>query len=113
MRCKPGQDFLPYDRPIAVSKSGSTSDAPLDQAPKRFDIVGMDLAAYPFVARVRDRFMLDVAAKIVVILIFVGHYQRHFLIDHLAHESRQSGRILTADHARHDIALALNRSDDA
>jgi len=25
MRCKPGQDFLPYDRPIAVSKSGSTS----------------------------------------------------------------------------------------
>jgi len=26
MRCKPGQDFLPYDRPIAVSKIGSTSD---------------------------------------------------------------------------------------
>ena len=25
MRCKPGQDFLPYDRPIAVSKIGSTS----------------------------------------------------------------------------------------
>src|SRR3984957_18651499 len=25
MRCKPGQDFLSYDRPIAVSKIGSTS----------------------------------------------------------------------------------------
>jgi transposase InsO family protein len=25
MRCKPGQDFLPYDRPITVSKIGSTS----------------------------------------------------------------------------------------
>jgi putative transposase len=25
MRCKPGQDLLPYDRPIAVSKIGSTS----------------------------------------------------------------------------------------
>src|ERR1700720_1870611 len=25
MRCKPGPDFLPYDRPIAVSKIGSTS----------------------------------------------------------------------------------------
>src|SRR6266446_6299349 len=25
MRCKLGQDFLPYDRPIAVSKIGSTS----------------------------------------------------------------------------------------
>ena len=26
MRCKPGQDFLPYDHPIAVSKIGSISE---------------------------------------------------------------------------------------
>ena len=30
MRCKPGQDFLPYDRPIAVSKIGSTSVLDID-----------------------------------------------------------------------------------
>jgi hypothetical protein len=33
MRCKPGQDFLPYDRPIAVSKIGSTSHDVLSLSP--------------------------------------------------------------------------------
>ena len=40
MRCKPGQDFLPYDRPIAVSKIGSTSDDISEDLAASFDLEG-------------------------------------------------------------------------
>lgn len=73
----------------------------------------MDLATHPFILGVADRFVLNFATQVIVILILVGHDERDFLADDLAHETGEGRRILTADHPRDYVALALNRSDNA
>ena len=86
-------------------------DAALQERPERFDIVGVDVAAHPFVLRMVNALMR--ATEQLVGLILIGRDQRNSIARNLANEAGHGRRVQTADHFADHVALALNRADDA
>ncbi len=111
MRCKPGQDFLPYDRPIAVSKIGSTSNF-------YYENLGFDAASAD------ARRLSEILDKLTMLLRdqkrpkIIGHEAIHLvlLLDTLLDDYTRSweGPFATAfDSFRHSIAQGKVTRDDA
>jgi hypothetical protein len=89
----------------------SPYDAALQEAPEAFDIVGMDVTAHIFAMRVIHELMRQ--SHVLVIVLFIGDYERDLVADDVAHEAAQGARILIAYHLANDIAFASYRADDA
>jgi hypothetical protein len=88
-----------------------SDDSALEQTPKAFDVVRMDLAAHVFMLAMLHGLMRQ--AKIVVTLVFIGRDQIDFFIDNLAHESVVSLSVGIAHHLADDVAFAADCADDA
>jgi hypothetical protein len=87
-------------------------DAALEQTPKRFNIVGMNVAANIFPIHMANGSMLVFVAQIPVSARFIGRNQVNFRADSLANELIKSLRVGKFDHLANDVALARNRAND-
>jgi len=91
-----------------VMRSNNTT---LQQAPERFDVVGMDLTAYIFACPMGDDFVRIEVPQIAVSAPFIRRDQANFVGDGLFNKQTQgvSGRVL--DHLTDHVALTRDRAD--
>ena len=80
----------------------------LQQQPEGFDIVRVNLTAHVLAAAMIHGLMAHAATEIVVVLIFIGRDQRHFIADDLADEAATRPRVRFADNLADDVAFALD-----
>jgi hypothetical protein len=88
-------------------------NAALQETPKAFDVVRVNLTPNIFPCAVLGRRMGNVAVQIVVGLILVRRNERHFVVNDVADETRKRASILSADHTADHVALASDSADDS
>ncbi len=87
-------------------------DAALEQAPERFDVVGVDLAPHVLASRVRYGVVLiTYRFQVVIAAMLVCCDQINLVAHGSAHETIQGGRISVLDHLADDVAFATDSAD--
>jgi hypothetical protein len=88
-------------------------DAAFEETPERFEIVGVNLAAYIFTLSVADGFVREVFLQKAITRVFVSSDQIHRLTDCLSDERIQRDRVRVLDNLTDDVALPADSADDA
>ncbi len=85
-------------------------DATLEEAPERFEIVGVNLAANIFALTVTDSFMREVFFQKAVTGVLIGRHQVNRLADGLAHEGVESDGVRVLNYLTDHVPLTADGS---
>jgi hypothetical protein len=85
----------------------------LEEAPKRFQIVGVNFATNVLALTVTDRFVREILFQESITGMLIGRHQINGLADSLAHESIKCNGVRTLDYLTDYVSLAANCADDA
>jgi hypothetical protein len=85
--------------------------ATLEETPKRFEIVGMNLSPYILASTVADGFVREILFQEAIARMFVCGYQVNRFADGLAHECVERYRVCALDYLTDHVALPANGPD--